>query len=95
MRRMNDLNGRHRIHYLGLYLIGQGRHYRLGVLVEEFSGINCFHDRLDAYLEIILVIINRDDGRALLSLDLALLKHSCHLVLLLGIDLGRYLRRAR
>lgn len=53
------------------------------------------YESFDAYLEIILVIINRDDGRILLSLDLALLKHSCHLVLLIRIDLGGYLRRAR
>lgn len=91
---MNNLNGRQRIHYLGLYLIGQVRHHRVRVLEEEFRN-KWFQCRFDAYLEIILVIINRDDGRILLRLYLALLKHSCHLVLLLGIDLRRYLRRAR
>lgn len=91
---MNDLNGWQRIHYLGLYMFNQGRHYRVAVLEKEFLN-KMFQSRFDTYLEIILVIINRDDGSILLRLDLALLKHSCHLVLLLGIDLGRYLRRAR
>lgn len=96
---MDDLLG-HWIHYLGLYVIHQGWHYVICELYKEKQRSHAVVESVKLLvilsyirLKIILVIINRNDGRMLLGLNLIRLETRGSLkLLLLRVDLRCDLR---